>query len=254
MYRVLLVEDDAALRHLYTHMHAWQEQGFCLAAEAEDGREALEKLDAECFDLIVTDIHMPFVDGLELLRALRQRKNNTPVVLVGSYGEFEYAREGLVLRAFDYIVKPVQESQLEQVLIRAAAVLSSRGTKDSQFTIVRAAFDQAGVPLEEVGFTHTLAAFLAAHLNEVVTMKQAAEHVGLSKDYFGKTCKAHTGMTFGSLYNCVRVEHAKCLLRDSSYRANKISERLGFASPDYFTRIFKAQTGCTPSQYRAAYR
>ena len=102
MYRVLLVEDDAALRHLYTHMHAWQEQGFCLAAEAEDGRKALEKLDAECFDLIVTDIHMPFIDGLELLRALRQRKNNTPVVLVGSYGEFEYAREGLVLGAVSY--------------------------------------------------------------------------------------------------------------------------------------------------------
>ncbi|MDR3766488.1 MAG: response regulator [Butyricicoccus sp.] len=254
MYRVLLVEDDAALRYMYTRMHAWQEQGFCLAAEAADGREALAKLDEECFDLIVTDIRMPFIDGLELLRALRQLQSNTPVILVSSYGEFEYAREGLVLGAFDYIVKPFQDSQLSEVLARAAAFLSSRGAEDSQFAIVRAAFDQAGVPIEENGFTQTLAAFLAAHLNEVVTMEQAAEHLGLSKDYFGKTCKAQTGMTFGALYNCVRVEHAKCLLRDSTYRAGEISERLGFASPDYFTRIFKAQTGCTPSQYRAAHR
>lgn len=254
MYRVLLVEDDAALRYMYARMHAWQEQGFCLAAEAANGREALEKLAEECFDLIVTDIRMPFVDGLELLRALRQRESGTPVILVSSYGEFEYAREGLVLGAFDYIVKPFQESDLNAVLARAAAFLSARGAEDSHFALVREAFDHAGVSMGEDGFTHTLGAFLAAHLNEVVTMEQAAEHLGLSKDYFGKTCKAHTGMAFGALYNCVRVEYAKCLLRDSTCRAGEISERLGFASPDYFARIFKTLTGQTPSQYRAANR
>lgn len=254
MYRILLVEDDTALRYMYARMHAWQAQGFCLAAEAANGKEALEKLSEECFDLIVTDIRMPFVDGLELLRALRQGENGTPVILISSYGEFEYAREGLVLGAFDYIVKPFQESELNAVLARAAAYLSSRGEEDSHFALVRAAFEHAGAAIEEDGFTHTLAAFLAAHLNEVVTMEQAAEHLGLSKDYFGKTCKAHAGVAFGALYNYVRVEHAKCLLRDSTCRAGEISEQLGFASPDYFARIFKMLTGQTPSQYRAANR
>lgn len=254
MYRVLLVEDDAALRYVYARMHAWQEQGFCLTEEAENGREALEKLEEECFDLIVTDIRMPFVDGLELLRTLRQRQSGTPLILVSSYGEFEYAREGLVLGAFDYIVKPFQERELRAVLARAAEFLASRGAEDSHFALVRAAFEHAGVAMGEDGFTHTLGAFLAAHLNEVVTMEQAAEHLGLSKDYFGKTCKAHTGMAFGTLYNCVRVECAKALLRDSTCRASEISERLGFASPDYFARIFKTLTGRTPSQYRAAHR
>ncbi len=254
MYRILLVEDDAALRYMYARMHAWQTQGFCLAAEAANGKEALEKLAEECFDLIVTDIRMPFIDGLELLRVLRQRENQTPVILISSYGEFEYAREGLVLGAFDYIVKPFQESALDAVLSRAAAYLSSRGTEDRHFTLVREAFSHAGVDIGEDSFTHTLVAFLAAHLNEVVTMEQAAAHLGLSKDYFGKTCKAHTGMTFGTLYNYVRVENAKCLLRDSTCLAGEISEQLGFASPDYFARIFKSLTGQTPSQYRAANR
>ncbi len=212
--------------------------------------EALEQLDKERFDLIVTDIRMPFIDGLELLRELRRRGIQTPVILVSAYGEFEYAREGLVLGAFDYIVKPFCEEQLNAVLSRAAQSLSAHTDEDSQYALVRETFETIGIPVQEDGFVHTLAAFLAAHLNGMITMEQAAEHLGLSKDYFGKRCRSHTGMAFGALYNQVRVAYARQLLRESTDKAGEISERLGFASPDYFTRIFKDITGCTPSLLR----
>lgn len=250
MYRILLVEDDEALRYVYAHMHAWQENGGCLAAQAVNGKQALEQLDKERFDIIVTDIRMPFVDGLELLRELRRRGIQTPVILVSSYGEFEYAREGLVLGAFDYIVKPFREEQLNAVLSRAAQSLSAHTGEDSQYALVRETFETLGIPVQEDGFVHTLAAFLAAYLNGVLTMEQAAEHLGLSKDYFGKQCRSYTGMAFGALYNQVRVAYARQLLRESTDKSGEISERLGFVSPDYFTRIFKDITGCTPSLLR----
>ena len=213
MYRILLVEDDEALRYVYAHMHAWQENGVCLAAQAVNGKQALEQMDKERFDLIVTDIRMPFIDGLELLRELRRRGIQTPVILVSSYGEFEYAREGLVLGAFDYIVKPFREKQLNAVLSRAAQSLSAHTDEDSQYALVRETFETIGIPVQEDGFVHTLAAFLAAHLNGMITMEQAAEHLGLSKDYFGKRCRSHTGIAFGALYNQVRVAYARQLLR-----------------------------------------
>ena len=253
MYRILLVEDDEALRYVYAHMHAWQENGGCLAAQAVNGKQALEQLDKERFDIIVTDIRMLFVDGLELLRELRRRGIQTPVILVSSYGEFEYAREGLVLGAFDYIVKPFREEQLNAVLSRASQSLSAHTGEASQYALVRETFETLGIPVQEDSFVHTLAAFLAAYLNGMITMEQAAEHLGLSKDYFGKQCRSHTGMAFGALYNQVRVAYARQLLRESTDKAGEISERLGFASPDYFTRIFKEITGCTPSAYRAAH-
>ena len=158
-----------------------------------------------------------------------------------------------MLGAFDYIVKPFCEEQLNAVLSRAAQSLSAHTGEDSQYALVRETLEQLGIPVQEDGFVHTLAAFLAAHLNGVITMEQAAEHLGLSKDYFGKQCRSHTGMTFGALYNQVRVAYARQLLRESTDKAREISERLGFASPDYFTRIFKEITGCTPSAYRAAH-
>ena len=145
------------------------------------------------------------------------------------------------------------EEQLNAILSRAAQSLSVHTDEDSQYALVRETFENLGIPVQEDGFVHTLAAFLAAHLNGVITMEQAAEHLGLSKDYFGKQCRSHTGMAFGALYNQVRVAYAKQLLRESTDKAGEISERLGFASPDYFTRIFKEITGCTPSAYRAAH-
>ena len=154
MYRILLVEDDEALRYVYARMHAWQENGFCLAAQAANGKQALEQLDKERFDLIVTDIRMPFVDGLELLRELRRRAIQTPVILVSSYGEFEYAREGLVLGAFDYIVKPFREEQLNAVLSRAAQSLSAHTDEDSQYALVRETFENLGIPVQEDGLVH----------------------------------------------------------------------------------------------------
>ena len=156
MYRILLVEDDEALRYVYARMHAWQENGFCLAAQAANGKQALEQLDKERFDLIVTDIRMPFIDGLELLRELRRRGIQTPVILVSSYGEFEYAREGLVLGAFDYIVKPFREEQLNAVLSRVAQSLSAHTDEDSQYALVRETFETLGIPVQEDSFVHTL--------------------------------------------------------------------------------------------------
>ena len=152
MYRILLVEDNEALRYVYARMHAWQENGFCLAAQAANGKQALEQMDKERFDLIVTDIRMPFIDGLELLRELRRRAIQTPVILVSSYGEFEYAREGLVLGAFDYIVKPFREKQLNAVLSRAAQSLSAHTDEDSQYALVRETFETLGIPVQEDGF------------------------------------------------------------------------------------------------------
>lgn len=251
MYRILLVEDDDALRYVYRKLRAFKENGFVIAAEAVNGKEALDLLQNDRFDLIVTDIRMPLVDGLALLREMKVRGLDTPAVLVSSYDEFEYARQGLILGAFDYIVKPVGESSLSAMLARVAVRFSRQGGAGADLTLVRAALTGVGIDPDGDTFVRALCAFLAAHMERTVTMDDAAAHMGLSKDYFGKTCKQKTGLAFGALYARVKVEHAKALLESGQYKAYEISEMLGYSSPDYFTRIFREVTGMTPTQYRS---
>jgi len=127
MYKVLLVDDNEAMRMLIRRLNIWNEKtGFLLADEARNGKEALEKLEAQPMELVITDIRMPVIDGMELLQKIVEKNLNSCVVFISDYSEFEYARKGLVLGAFDYLVKPVKEAELLAMLARVKEHLDSR--------------------------------------------------------------------------------------------------------------------------------
>lgn len=249
MYRILLVEGDAAQRERYARMRAFADCGFRIETQVPNGGDALEALQKERFDLLLANVQAPLIDGLALLRRLRAAGNPIPTVLAGPQDQFEYARQGMILGATDYLVKPATEQAMRESLDRVRKRLDAGAACDALSGPVHEALESAGVATENP-FARRLGAFFAAHLRRTVTMEEAAAHMGLSKDYFGKLCKNRLGLAFGALYAHVRVTYAKQLLREGAYKTLEISELLGYASPDYFTRIFKAHTGMTPSVYK----
>ncbi len=250
MYKVLLVEDDSAMRFIYSKMKVWTACGFQISAEASNGKNALEILKEQSFDLIFTDIRMPFVDGIELLRKVKQSDIDTNVVFASSYDEFEYARQGLILGAFDYILKPVNEKQMEDVLNRVKQRLQ-KIKSDILEPAVSEAFDKIGVPHDKGKFIHNIAVWFSEHYGKPFTMEDIAESFGLNKDYFGKQFKQKTGVTFSYFSSVLKISYAKELLKTGNYKTYEISDILGYSSTDYFTKIFKEITGETPSQFRA---
>ena len=129
MYKILLAEDDADMRFIYSRMSVWKECGFVIAKEVSNGKDALAVLKAEAFDLVLTDIRMPFIDGIELLGKINELGIDVAVAFISSYDEFEYARKGLVLGAFDYLLKPVNEQKLWDMLRRVSESLQRRRLK-----------------------------------------------------------------------------------------------------------------------------
>lgn len=120
MYKVMIVDDMEIIRLQLKRLKIWGEvSGFEITEEARNGHEALLKLQTNPVDLIITDIRMPMVDGVELLENVMKEKLVPCVVLLSEYSEFEYARKGLVLGAFDYIVKPVNIDDITKLLDRA---------------------------------------------------------------------------------------------------------------------------------------
>lgn len=100
--------------------------GFCAAGQASNGWEALNLLQKDRYDLLITDIRMPKVDGIELLKEVKKRRLCPCVVLLSEYSEFAYARQGLVLGAFDYLVKPVDAGSLQHLFLRVADFLEEK--------------------------------------------------------------------------------------------------------------------------------
>ena len=107
-------------------MKVWKYSEFHIKKQAKNGEEALNLLESDDFDLVITDIRMPILDGLELLEIINERNIDTLVVLASTYSEFEYAKKGLQLGAVDYIIKPLNEENMREMLYRVEKILISK--------------------------------------------------------------------------------------------------------------------------------
>lgn len=125
MYKLLIVEDELPVRNMIIESINWNEIGFHVAYAAGDGQEALEFLEDNSVDLILTDIYMPFIDGLELVRRVRQVNNYSKIVFLTGYNEFDYAKEAIELDASRYLLKPITKGELTSVLNEIKSELDS---------------------------------------------------------------------------------------------------------------------------------
>lgn len=119
MYTVLLVDDEEKILEVMKVRIGWQELGVDKLLTASDGQAALEYFEQQRIDLLVTDIRMPRMDGLELIEKVRSLYPDTHCILLTAYGEFEYARRAIQLGVENYLLKPVADVEMEQTIQKA---------------------------------------------------------------------------------------------------------------------------------------
>jgi len=134
MTNVMLVDDYEIFRKQLKRLNFWKNQSnINLQTEADNGLEALRFLRNNHVDILLTDIKMPKMNGLDLLKYVKNEELCKCVILLSEYADFEYARKGIVLGAFDYIVKPVKEESLDKVLGRAIKYIYDSNSEEKAF-------------------------------------------------------------------------------------------------------------------------
>ncbi|MFC3802862.1 response regulator [Cohnella sp. GCM10012308] len=126
MIRALVVDDEAWVRLGLREQIDWKALGIEIAGEAGNGRDALEMIGSLRPDIVLSDIRMPLMDGIELMETIHKEHPDILIVVISGYSDFEYARKAVTFQVFDYILKPIEEDQLEAVLIRAVDKLDER--------------------------------------------------------------------------------------------------------------------------------
>lgn len=128
MYKILIADDEEIFRRKIKRLPYFKDSDiFTIQYEVQNGLEALEIVKTEKVDLIITDIRMPVLDGIELLKEIKNKDLCSCVILLSNYSDFAYAKEGLIFGAFDYIVKPVDEKKISETLERAKQFLDKQG-------------------------------------------------------------------------------------------------------------------------------
>ena len=118
LYRIILVDDEEEVRKGIIKKINWETLGFEVVGDAENGQDALEKIEQLEPDVIMTDIRMPYMDGLELIAKIRQKYPSMKVLIFSGYDDFEYAQQAIKLNVTEYILKPVNVEELTEILTR----------------------------------------------------------------------------------------------------------------------------------------
>lgn len=122
-YSVLLVDDEEFVFQVMMKKLNWEEMGFSIDGYARNGVEALEKADELQPDVVMTDIKMPYMDGLTLCRKLKELNPNIKVIIFSGFDDFEFAKEAIKLEAEEYILKPIDSEELRSVFERIKVTL-----------------------------------------------------------------------------------------------------------------------------------
>lgn len=137
MYKILIVDDEEFIRSAIANIIDWNSIGFDEVYEAEDGELAYEIAIEKRPDVILTDIRMPFMDGLELSEKISNQLPNTKILILSGHDEFEYAKQALQIGVLDYIVKPIRADALKEIMITTKQILDDENKRREEITRIK---------------------------------------------------------------------------------------------------------------------
>lgn len=220
--------------------------------EAENGREVLALYAAQPADILVLDIEMPGVTGLEAAQTLRQNGSTASIIFLTAFDEFEYARKAITVRATDYLLKPCDDRELaaaiEEGMHRAArdGVLAAPGPVRS----LGMAAPQSASPAASQ--QSKISEIIAAQYMRDLSVADVANELGYSEAYFCKLFRQHFGQSFVSYLTEYRIREAIRMLADRSVSIKDVGRAVGYPDPNYFAKVFRRVTGQSPTDYRAS--
>lgn len=149
LYKVMLVDDEEEVREVMKRRIDWESIGFTVVVSAENGEDALDKAEIYEPDVVLTDIQMPFMDGLTMLKNLKNLIPDIRSVILSGYDEFEYAKEAIKLEAEEYILKPIDSEELRKVFIRIKERLDEQVSNKKDIERLRQYYDQSIMIFQE---------------------------------------------------------------------------------------------------------
>ncbi|XME01922.1 response regulator [Lachnospiraceae bacterium C1.1] len=142
MYSIILVDDEAEVRDSMAEGVDWEKLGFQVAGVARNGIEAWELIEEEAPDLVMTDIRMPYMDGLQLTAKIREKFDDIKIIIFSGFDDFSYAREAIKYKVENYIMKPINSRELEESMAKVKKQLDRERDSERNFAELKEKYDR----------------------------------------------------------------------------------------------------------------
>ncbi|KEI09828.1 chemotaxis protein CheY [Clostridium sp. K25] len=237
MFKLLIVDDERLERKSLKIMINDMNDSFIIK-EAINGKDAIDIYHKFDPDIILLDIKMPGLNGLQVAEIIKKHNNDKKIIMITAYDDFYMIKNALVLGLNNYLLKPVNQDELKKELKKITNNLNERTNKNiSPFSVIKTGID-----------------YIYDHYKEDITLEDIANICSISPCYFSRVFKKELGVNFITYINKMRIDEAKKILINSNETINNISFKMGFDNCGYFIKVFKKIIGVTPKKYRQKFR
>ncbi|UTX65447.1 response regulator transcription factor [Streptococcus constellatus] len=239
MYSIMIVEDEYLVRQGISSLVNFKKFNMQVIGEAENGLEAWEKIQAECPDIILTDINMPKMNGIKLAQLAREQYPQLHIIFLTGYDDFDYALSAVKLGADDYLLKPFSREDVEAMLIKVKEKLDKEKKQQQVHELV-----------EKAEFSDLEQAIHDRLADTELSLKSLSFQLGFNSSYLSVLIKKELGLPFQDYLIQERMKRAKLLLLTTDLKVYEIAEQVGFEDMNYFSQRFKQIVGVTPRQFK----
>lgn len=246
MWKVMAADDESYVQDALQKLIPWDELGCTLLKIVNNGRELIDEMDVEHPDIVVTDIRMPEIDGLEVCRYVNQYCPEAQVIILSAYSDFSYARNAMRYGAFEYILKIELLEELPKAIKKAVKTLAKQ-KKEILDEFISDTGDNVSVDLFK-----QMQRYVELNYRKNITLADMAESLHANQSYLSRLYKSCRGVNLFDDILTMRIEKSKECLLASNWKIHKVASYVGFEDAGYFSRVFRKQTGMSPKEFRNA--
>jgi two-component system response regulator YesN len=199
-----------------------------VTGKAFNGKEGVEVVLEKRPDIVLADIKVPFFDGIEMIRRLKEQDVNAEFILLSGYAEFEYAKKAMALGIRYYLTKPLDEEELYDIIEKIRA---------------------EKYPAPSYNVVQEIRGYLAKNYAQDISLNDIADKFFMNPNYLSQLIKKKTGKTYQQLITELRIGHAEKLLSETDMRISEVCRAVGYHDVRHFNALFERVVGIRPAEY-----
>lgn len=249
-YNILIVDDEPLIRRGIKAKLDVNKLSIDAIEEANDGIEAIKKLDTFSPNIIITDVRMPEMDGLQMIEEIKKLRINTDFVIISGYADFQYAKKAIDFGVKDYILKPIDPEELEKTLLKVMGDIQYNHKEEFQARFSKLNNEAEFINAKDTGkdIVNKVKNFIDNNYKEEISLNEISKKYFINSNYFSRIFKEIVGKGFTDYITNVRISKAYELIKDTNLNITSISKLVGYEDAKYFSKVFKKEMDISPSE------